>query len=40
MPRGLRSPGPIEEFQVQAPAFLAEDLKGSFETDLPLRQGA
>ena len=40
MRRGFAITGPIEEFQVQAPAFLAEDLKGQFETDLSLRQGA
>ena len=29
---GLSITGPIEEFQIQAPAFLAQDLKGKFET--------
>ena len=29
---GLAITGPIEEFQIQAPAFLAQDLKGKFET--------
>ena len=37
---GLRIAGPIFQDTVKAPAFLPADLKGRFDRDIPVREGA